>query len=67
MGAVEVQHDSFLNLAPHGFECIVARSREFISEEVFPGPFGYSEILDVFRNIHLLDSGSVITGLNFSD
>jgi len=66
-GAVEVEHDHFLNLTLHGFECIAARSRDLISEEGFPGPFGYPEILDVVRNIHLLDSGLVITGLNFSD
>jgi len=48
-------------------EFIATRSRDFIPEERSPGAVGYSEILDVVRNIHLLYSGSVITGLNFSD
>jgi len=54
-------------LALHGFEGIAARSRDFIPEEGSPGPFGYPEILDVVRNIHLLDSGSVVRGLTVSD
>jgi len=66
MGAVELQRDSFFKLALHGFECIAARSRDIIPEERSPGPLRYSETLDVVGYIHLLNGGSIITGLNFS-